>query len=200
MTSLPPPAAGPSRGWPPSWARFLESATGYLRECFTQPYYLLCFAMFALGALAFRPINDFTIRYAAQLKMDDGDYGFLIAVSYVLSLCLAFPLGMLVDRFHALRMTFLAIVLYTITALYGSLFVHDSATFGIALVAHTVLSGTFYTCAASLAQQLLPRAKFSQYASAGGIVGSLAGLIYAPVIGSPCSISPRRTSRSTVQS
>jgi hypothetical protein len=80
-------------------------------------------------------------------------------------------------------MTFVAIVLYSLTALYGSLFVHDTTTFGIALVAHTVLSGTFFTCVASLGQQLLPRSKFSQYASAGGIVASLAALLYAPILG-----------------
>jgi Na+/melibiose symporter-like transporter len=171
-------------GWLDAFfTKFIKAAIGYLRECFSQPYYLLCFAMFTLSALTFRPINEFTIRYAAQLKMGDGDYGFLIAGSYVCSLILAFPLGMLVDRFHPIRMAFVALFLYSITALYGSLFIHDAATFGIALVAHTVLSGTYFTCAASIAQQLLPRSKFSQYASAGGIVAALVSLAYAPVMG-----------------
>lgn len=171
-------------GWMVAFViRFFRAAISYLHECFTQPYYLLCFAMFTLAALTFRPINDFSIRYAAQLGMPDGDYGFLIASSYVMSLVLAFPLGMLVDRFHPLRMALLALILYTLTTLYGTMFVHDAMTFGIALVAHTVLSGTYFTCAASLGQQLLPRSKFSQYASAGGIVTSLSTLVYAPIMG-----------------
>ncbi|HEY7089350.1 MAG TPA: MFS transporter, partial [Tepidisphaeraceae bacterium] len=109
-------------------ARFFRAALGYLRECFSHPYYLLCFALLTLATLTFRPINDFTIRYAAQLKMPDGDYGFLVGVSYLMSLVLAFPLGILVDRFHPLRMSILALVLYVLTALYGSLFIHDALT------------------------------------------------------------------------
>lgn len=164
-------------------SNFYRAAIIYLRECFSQPYYLLCFAMLTLSGLTFRPSNDFAIRYAAQLKLADADYGFLVAISYVVSLILAFPLGMLVDRFHPIRMTLMAIILYALTALYGCFYVHDARTFGVALVAHTILSGTFFTCVASLGQQLLPRSKYSQYASAGGIITSLVSLVFAPAIG-----------------
>lgn len=162
---------------------FYGAMATYFRECFAHPYYLLLFGMFTFGALTFRPINDFSIRYAAQLKMADGDYGNLIAVSYLISLSIAFPLGMFVDRFHAIRMGILAIVLYLLTTLYGSIFIAGPFTFGISLVAHTVLSGTYFTCTASLAQALLPRSKFSQYASAGGLVTSLVVLVYGPAMG-----------------
>ncbi len=163
--------------------RFVAATVTYFRECFAEPYYLLLFAMFTFGALTFRPINDFTIRYASQLNMADSDYGCLVAVSYLVSLTIAFPLGMFVDRIHALRMAMLSLVLYVVTALYGSLYVHDAFTFGVALVAHTILSGTFFTCSASLGQALYPRSKFSQYASAGGIVTSIIVLFYGPSIG-----------------
>jgi hypothetical protein len=74
-------------------------------------------------------------------------------------------------------------VLYLVTSIYGAMFIHNAATFGVALVAHTVLSGTYFTCAASLPQVLLPRTKYSQYASANGILVQLIGLMYGPAIG-----------------
>lgn len=163
--------------------RFFHAAGTYLRECYSHPYFLMMFAMFVLAGLTFNPINSFSYRYAMQLKMSDGDYGFLIAVSYLVSLTIAFPLGMTVDKVHAFRAAIFTMGLYTITMLLGSLFVHDAPSFGWAFIGHTILSGTYFTCAASLPQQLYPRSKYSQYASAGGILGSLAGLAFAPSIG-----------------
>lgn len=158
---------------------FLHRIPSYFRECFSHPYYLLLFAMFTLGALTFRPINDFTIRYAQQLGMSDALYGKLVGGSYLVSIVLAFPLGMAVDKFHVLRMAMISLILYAISAVYGALFIHDPTTFGIALVAHTVLSGTYFTCTASMGQILFPRSKFAQYASAGGLVTSLVTFAYS---------------------
>lgn len=163
--------------------RFFHAAGTYLRECFTQPYYLLMFAMFVLAGLTFNPINSFSYRYAMQLNMSDGDYGFFIAISYLVSLTIAFPLGMTVDKVHAFRASIFTMGLYLITMILGSLFVNDATSFGIAFIGHTILSGTYFTCAASLPQQLYPRSKYSQYASAAGILASVTGLFFAPSLG-----------------
>jgi MFS family permease len=163
--------------------RFWATVENYFRECYSQPYYLLCFAMFILGVLMARPINDFTIRYAAQLNVSDSDYGVMLAGSYLVSLIIAFPLGMIVDRIHPIRASLVALVLYAIVTAYGSFCIVNPTTFGIALVGHTIISGTYFTCAASLQQQLLPRSKFSQYGSASGILSALTSLVYAPTIG-----------------
>ncbi|MFT3788446.1 MAG: MFS transporter [Tepidisphaeraceae bacterium] len=164
-------------------ARFGSAFKTFFSECFTQPYYLIMFAMFVLAGLTFNPINAFSYRYSQQLKMADGDYGVLIGVSYLVSLTIAFPLGMIVDRVHTLRASIVTMAIYSLLTLYGSLFVHDAWSFGVAFIGHTILSGTYFTCAASLGQQLYPRSKFSQYASAGGIMGSLVGLVFAPSLG-----------------
>lgn len=171
-------------GWLVAFVRrFFRAAATYLRECYSHPYYLTMFAMFVLAGLTFSPINSFSYRYAVQLKMSDGDYGFLIAASYLVSLTIAFPLGMTVDKVHAFRASVFTMGLYAVTMILGSLFVHDATSFGWAFFGHTVLSGTYFTCSASLGQQLYPRSKYSQYASAGGILGSLAGLAFAPSLG-----------------
>lgn len=169
--------------------RFWRAAATYLKECFSHPYYIAMFLMFVIAGLTFSPINSFSIRYATQLKMADGDYGFLVAVSYLVSLTIAFPLGMMVDKVHAFRASVFTMGLYAITMLLGSLFVHDARSFGWAFIGHTILSGTYFTCSASLGQQLYPRAKFSQYASAGGILASVAGLFFAPSIGAALDLT-----------
>lgn len=162
---------------------FFHAAGTYFRECYSRPHYLWCFAAFTLGTITFMPINVFSINWAKQLNLDMGYYGKLIAGSYLVSLCLAYPLGSLVDRFHSVRVGLVALTLYAISTAWGAFYIHDATTFGIALVAHTVLSGTYFTTTASMGQALLPRSKFSQFASAGGIVSSLAAMCVGPALG-----------------
>jgi MFS family permease len=63
------------------------------------------------------------------------------------------------------------------------LLVHDAWTFTIALVLHGVVTGSFYTASASLGMRLLPRAKFAEIGSAGGVINSVVGIFVAPTIG-----------------
>ena len=176
----PPPQVNPSDH---RAGGFFEAVRIYFRECFSQPYYRWCFAALTLGTVAFLPINTFSIPYAKQLNVDMDFYGKLIAASYMTSLVLAYWLGWLVDKFHALRMGMLALGLYAMAALWGIMNIDSPRTFGVALVAHTVLSGTYFTTTASLAQQLLPRSKFAQFFSAGMIVTALTQMTLGPSIG-----------------
>lgn len=178
----PPEPIVPGQGQNP----FVAAAGVYMKECFTQPYYLWVFAAMLLAGLTFAPFNGFSVFYAKQVEMSMPNYGKLIAMSYLISLCLAYPLGWLVDRFHALRVSLVTLVLYALSVTYGVLVVNDAVTFGVALVLHTVLSGSFFTASASLGQALFPKLKFGQFASAAGVTGSLAsiglGLSIGPIL------------------
>jgi len=46
-----------------------------------------------------------------------------------------------------------------------------------------VIAGTWATTTASLAQRMLPKAEFAQFASAGGIVANVVWIMLAPVSG-----------------
>jgi MFS family permease len=95
-------------------------------------------------------------------------------------------LGWLVDRFHPLRIGIVTMAIYACSTTYGWFFVTDTATFGVALVAHTILSGAYFTATAGLGAFLFPRSKFGQFASAANIVASsgsiLLGLLIGPVL------------------
>lgn len=174
----PPPPPDPVRG-----RGFTGAARTYLRESFTNPYYWFVFGAFTVANLCFVPINLYSVYFAKSLDMTMQQYGEYIAFTYVISLALAYPLGALVDRFHPLQIGLVVLVGYIGVTLWGGIFANDPSSFGIALVAHGVVSGTYFTTTASLGQRLYPRSRFAQFASAGGILGALAGAAVPPLIG-----------------
>jgi len=155
----------------------------YFRECFGNPHYLWFFAMMTASGLAIAPVNLFGIFYANSISMSMGMYGKCLAITYLISLFLAYPVGALVDRFHPMRVCLAALGLYGICALWGGFYARSTFTFSLALVAHGVISGIYFTAVASMGQKLLPRSRFAQLSSACGIVIGICSIIMAPALG-----------------
>jgi MFS family permease len=174
----PPPPRVPGGAQNP-----LAAIRAYFKDGFGHSYYLWYFAATILSGMATGPVNVYSVFYAQAVSMSMADYGKCLGVTYVFSLCLSYPLGVLTDRFHPLRLSILVLILYVGAMAYGFLCVHDARVFGIALVLHGVAAGTFGTVSASLSQRLLPRAKYAEIGSAGGILGSLAGIGMPPLLG-----------------
>jgi len=176
----PPPAPRSSSG---PVERFKTAAKAYLKAGYGNSYYLWFFGVWTLANLVTVPVNLYNVFFAKSLDMSMATYGKFMAASFVVSLCLAFPLGYLSDRFHPLRTTILALAAYLIVMLWGFVYAKDAATFGIALVGHTILSGCLFTVLLSLPQKLLPRDQFAQITSAGGTITCLVGIGLAPALG-----------------
>jgi MFS family permease len=174
----PPPDVAPGER-----KRFIAAVQVYFKECFSKPYYLWFFIGTTLSGLSFVPINMFSTVYADSLAISMARYGKYVASCYCVSLCLAYPLGVLVDRFHPLRMAILALVLYAIVMLGGIFYATTATRFLIALSVHTVLSGCYYTSSGMLSQRLLPHSKFAQFSSAGGLIGSAASIVLPLLFG-----------------
>ena len=162
---------------------FLPAARTYFRECFGKPYYLWFFAMMAVAGLANGPVNVFSVFYAQSINMSIGDYGKCLAITYIISLILAYPVGILTDRFHPIVVSMILLGLYCPLALWAGFFAKDTVTFSVAFVLHGVLTGAYFTAAASMGQRLLPRSRFTELMSANGIVCSLSSVLIAPCIG-----------------
>lgn len=177
----PPPPPVPRETAP--LKRFLMAATSYFQDGFGHSYYLWFFAASAVGPLALTPATLYVLYFAKSLGMNMETYGKYLALSFVVSLCLAYPLGALADRFHPLRMTIISLVLYMAVMLWCGLCVKDASAFRLAVIAQSVLAGCFYTVSLSVPQKLLPRDKFAQIGSAGGIIACLAGVLFAPGLG-----------------
>ena len=175
----PPREAGSSSALGGFWA----GARMYVKECFTHPYYLWVFVMMMFAAVAFLPVNVFSIPYANHLEVSMDTYGKFLTLTYLISLVLAYPLGWLADRFHPLRVSIAALIGYVLVTGWGFFFATAQTNYVIAMVLHGVLSGTYFTSAASLAQRLFPHERFAQFASAAAILAAPANMALAPVVG-----------------
>ncbi len=175
----PPPEPLPPHGKFAFFAAFRL----YMKECFTQPFYILFFFMRTIGMLAFGPFNAFAIFYAKSIGLDLGLYGKFTALTYGISLALTYLLGSLADRFHPLRLGIVFLTIYSSVALGGWFFSDSHGAFLFFYVAHGVVSGAFMTGTAALQQRILPRDRFAQFASAGGILGSLGFMVMQPSVG-----------------
>lgn len=155
----------------------------YFKMCFGHSFYIWYYAFCAVTGMAFSPVNGFIIYFAKSVNMDTGLYGKYTALTFLISLVLSYPVGALVDRIHPLRVGLGALAIYTAATLWGGLYARDVQTFGIAFVLHVVLSGTYFTSTAALGQMLLPKDRFAQFASAGGVVACLSGMLVGPAVG-----------------
>lgn len=161
----------------------LAQTSRYFRECFGHTYYNQVFLLMTLAVLGFLPVNIFGIPYSLSLGISMNAYGKALALTYLISLLLSFFLGWLVDLFHPLRMVMATLVGYVLVTLAGSFYVTTPLAFLITLVLHGVLSGCYFTCAASLGQRLFPHARYAQFASAAGMILALGTMLMGPLVG-----------------
>ena len=170
---------------------FIPAMRLYLRNCFSNRYYLWVFAAIATPWVAFIGVNHFSVYFAKSLSMDMSVYGKCLAVTYTFSLILSYPLGMLADRFHPLRTSLAALFLYAVVTLGGAIFSTSPRAFAVFFVLHGVLSGAWMTSSASLPLRLFPRGKFSQFYSALYMFIGLGIMTAGPLIGQALDFTHR---------
>lgn len=161
----------------------IASAKTYFRECFRNPYYWWVFAAVTLGPLAFVPINTFSVLYAGSLGIDLSVYGKYIAITFTISLSIAYFLGVVADKLHPLRLAIATMAAYALLSIWACIGTMDRSMFTVAFIGHGVVSGMFFTTTASLFQRIFPRERFAQFGSAAGILTSLANMVVPFVAG-----------------
>jgi len=166
----------------PQQCRTAEIKT-YFKESFSHRYYIYLFIFSALASLAFVPFNLFYVFYSRTLNISMDTLGKYLACTFIFSLLLSWFIGVLADRYHPLRICLGTLALYTISCGLSWLLVTGPVSFGISLVIHGIISGTFYTGSASLMLRLLPRERFAQFGSAGGIIGQIMSILTTLLIG-----------------
>lgn len=155
----------------------------YVRECGQVPFYRSVFITMAVAALAFIPVNIFSLFAAKSYGIETGAYGKSLALTYVISFGLAFPIGWLTDRFHPMRTGFVTLVLYGVAMFFALWLVRGPETFLVMFVVHGVASGMYFTATAGLLPVLFPRLQFSQFFSATNIFINALGMIAPPIFG-----------------
>ncbi len=164
-------------------AGFWGMAKSYIGDCFGHAYYWWYFLSMAFMWAAVSPPYLFGVYYAKSLGMSMDVYGKCYALMFLCSFVLAYPLGMLADRFHPLRMGLIMQGLFALSVGWGGFFARDVWSFGVVLVAQGVLAGAWMTSTASLHQRLFPHEKYAQFASAAGLITSPFAIAVPPLIG-----------------
>lgn len=172
----PPPVASGGAG-------ALAGVRTYGRECFTLSHYLWVYATVSFSWMALSAVNLFNVLFAKHVGMSMDAYGKCLALTYLISFSLSYLVGSLADRFHPLRVSLVAMGLFGAGALAGGSLIDDARTFGIMLVATSVLSGLWQTSSASLTMRLFPQSKYAQYESARNLLTSVGLMVLGPALG-----------------
>jgi len=175
-----PPVEPAVPGAAPGLATAVRS---FAHNCFSRPYYLWVFAWLALSNLAFVPINLYSVYAAESFGLSMEMYGKYLVVTYACSLVLAYPLGWMADRFHAIRVGLATLAIYGAAMAVAYFLVTGPKSFGAALMAHVVLSGCYFTGAAAIGQMLFPKLKFAQFASSAAVISALINIGFGPGLG-----------------
>jgi hypothetical protein len=70
--------------------------------------------------------------------------------------------------------------LYLLASIFGAVFATNPPDFGVAFLAHTIISGIYFTSMASVGQRLYPKLKFAQFASARLVLQAGLGMLVLP--------------------
>ncbi len=135
----------------------------HLLECFAHHPYWWAVAVFVLASVTFNPFNTFYQFYAHASGLSKSTLGMLTALGYTISIASAFGIGWLVDRCGAIRVSACVMALYCATAACGYVLVGDTAAFRMFYLCHVIISGAWFTAAASMPMALFPRERFVQF-------------------------------------
>ena len=154
-----------------SW---LSSVKVYFTECFSNPFYLFFFLGTALNSVSMVCGNLFNVFFAEKnLGLSLDEFGKINGLVSLISIVLVYPLGLLVDKFHLLRVYICAVLLVVLANVFGYFFTVDKNTY----IVTTILLGVVYALQSAsylpLFTALLPRERYGQFCSAQAIFNSI---------------------------
>lgn len=159
-TPLPPDAALEDKAI--SRVRF---PLDHVVACFRHRSYGWAVAAFVLASVTFSPFNTFYLHYAHATGIQKATLGALTATGYGVSIVSAFAIGSMADRFGAVRISTVIMTVYCSISAIGFATVSDANSFLAFYFAHVVISGAWFTAAASMPMALFPRSSFVQFNS-----------------------------------
>jgi len=152
-------------------------------KCLLEPYYLCLALALAFEVAAINGSSTFMIPFATSMHVSMTTVGECLNAMFAVSLLMAYPLGIGVDRFHPLRICLVIVSLLSLVTLAECIWVHDGTTFCIGLVLQGILSGCWFTASPSLTQRLLPSETYGEHFASVMLVGAVFGLLFAPALG-----------------
>jgi maltose/moltooligosaccharide transporter len=162
----------------------------YARECFGNRFYLKMFSVAFCYWSAYVPFLTFVVFYATQsagldyapsLGVDVAEFGRIKGWTLLPKVIIFLALGPMIDRFHALRVLKVGIILVTLTYLAGFIVVHTPGQFLWWWISNEIAHAVFQLAYLAMFPALLPRDKYGQYFSANQLFFSV-GLVASPFL------------------
>jgi maltose/moltooligosaccharide transporter len=183
-TPLPPDAAPADKT-----ERRLRFPLDHVLACFRHRSYGWAVAAFVLASVTFSPFNTFYLHYAHAAGIQKATLGALTAAGYAVSIVSAFAIGSMADRFGAARVSVVIMTVYCAISAAGFAMVSDAASFRAFYFAHVVISGAWFTAAASMPMALFPRASFVQFNSTKDLMVIFGTILVSSVQGPMLDLS-----------
>lgn len=167
----------------------LEPVKTFFRECYSARIFRIMFSYSALLA-ASGSINVFLIFMAFSIGLTIDEVGKVNGATALGSVLLMFPMGMLIDKFHPLRVMIAAQIGYTAVALFKCVFLfHDFhrdtafwiylglAMFYLPFFAANGMAGL------PLVMRIFPHERFGQFCAANAMVAAASSIITGALAG-----------------
>lgn len=143
----------------------------YFRDCYSIPFYYSFFIMMALSDVSTVCRAMFNFLYAKNtLGLSYAEFGEIMGWGGVVGVLLSFPVGLLVDRFHALRVYAFGLLLVVAVNLFSFFLVHDYRSFLVSslllAVVYTIQGAATLPCFVAI----LPKAYYGQFSSANALL------------------------------
>ena len=146
----------------------------YTRECFCIPFFLVFFLAMALNQASMVCRTVFNLLFAtAELQMTLKQYGFITAAATGITIPLFFLTGILVDKFHPIRIYMAGSVLIIIANVIGFFWVHDYLSFSVVAILLALVYMLQTASSLPLYVMLVPHDRYGQFSSASAMVCAL---------------------------
>ncbi len=180
----PPPAHDQKLG-----GVWMNHAKTYFREGFCVKIYWYYFLANTFWNLCFLA-TLFRVFFAQSVGLDLDHYGKLMGVAGIGSALLIYPAWMLGDRWHPLRTMIIGVILLLIVVPLQLVFVifdipsaWAPGLYMALFVLHITTQVLSNAALMPLGMKILPRDRYAQIGSAGGIIQALAGMCAGGLIG-----------------
>lgn len=155
-------------------AGFVNSVKIYFRECYSVPFYYPFFITMALSDVSTVCRTNFNFLYARNaLGLSYSDFGIVTSYCGLVGVILSFPVGMLVDRFHALKIYGLGLILVIFVNFFSFFLVKDYESFLLSSLLLAVVYTIQYSSTLPVLVALLPQAQYGQFSSANALFRAL---------------------------
>jgi maltose/moltooligosaccharide transporter len=179
----PPPRAGGRLNW--------RVIPNYFRECFSERLYV-CYYFFTffvwsagvpLGFMVFFSTRAGQPGYAATLGLTLEQFGEVKGWTFLVSIPIYFIAGPVIDKFHAMRLTLIGIMLVCASYFCGFFLVQDEVSLLSWWCVNQCFMAIYLVGVCVVAPIVLPREKFGQFVSANVAFGYTGLMIMHPTVG-----------------